>query len=181
MRRRQRHGGSAFAGVRERASVATAWTAVLAAALAVSGCGPVGVPPGGAIEQARGEAPAATRAASPAPGRAPGRALPLADADLERGELLSLACKACHTLEAGGEDMQGPNLHGVFGRRAGSRAGFEYSDALRESGIVWTPETIDGWLARPAEVVPGNKMPFAGFNSASDRRDLVAYLLRETS
>jgi hypothetical protein len=73
-----------------------------------------------------------------------------------------------------------PNLYQVLGRPAASRSGFEYSAALRAAGIVWTPETLDAWLADPAANVPGNGMAFAGYASADDRRDLIAYLLRET-
>jgi len=102
-------------------------------------------------------------------------------ADLERGELLSLACQACHTLSLGQQHNLGPNLYGVFGRRAAALMGFEYSDALRASGIVWTPQALEAWLAEPATFVVGNNMAFAGFRSATDRRDLLAFLIRATS
>lgn len=103
-----------------------------------------------------------------------------AAADLARGELLSLACAACHTFHAGQETIIGPNLHGVFGRPAASVPGFDYSPALRGSGIVWTPETLESWLADPATFVAGTKMTFAGYRSADDRRDLIAWLLHAT-
>jgi cytochrome c len=92
-----------------------------------------------------------------------------------------LACKACHALDPGEENDHGPDLHGVIGRRAGSLEGFEYSDALRGSGIVWTPQTIEAWLAAPDAFVPGTKMKFTGFRSAEDRSDVVAYLLAHLS
>jgi cytochrome c len=101
-------------------------------------------------------------------------------ARLERGRLLSLSCVPCHTFDRDGEHTIGPNLYQVLGRPAASRSGFEYSAALRAAGIVWTPETLDAWLADPAAYVPGNGMAFAGYASADDRRDLIAYLLRET-
>jgi cytochrome c len=101
-------------------------------------------------------------------------------ADLERGELLSYACQACHTLRVGEPHQIGPNLHGVFGRRAGVAADFEYSDALRGSQIIWTPETLDAWLANPQEFLRGTKMVFAGYSDANDRRDLIAYLILAT-
>lgn len=75
----------------------------------------------------------------------------------------------------------GPHLHGVFGRPAGQLPGFDYSPAMRESGIVWTPETLDAWLARPDGFLPGNDMAFAGFRSAEDRRALIAYLRERTA
>ena len=104
-----------------------------------------------------------------------------ADADFERGELLSYACIVCHTLGPGEEHLIGPNLYGIFGRPAASAHDFAYSDALTEAGITWTPEELDVWLARPDEFVPGNLMVFAGLYSVSDRTDLLAYLLRETA
>ena len=104
-----------------------------------------------------------------------------ANADLKRGELLSLACVVCHTLGPGEEHLAGPNLHGVFGRAAASATTFEYSAALRESGIIWSPAELDAWLAEPDGFVPGNNMVFAGIHSASDRSDLLAYLIRATT
>lgn len=104
-----------------------------------------------------------------------------ADADLERGELLSYACIVCHTLGRGEEHMIGPNLHGIFGRPAASAPDFAFSDALQQAGVVWTPAELDVWLARPDDFVPGNLMVFAGIYSVSDRTDLLAYLLRETA
>jgi cytochrome c len=103
-----------------------------------------------------------------------------AGADMKRGQLLSLACAACHSLGAGEKTIVGPNLHDMFGRRAGAVEGFDYSLALRSSGLVWTPRALDAWLADPASFVVGTKMTFTGYRSAEDRRDLIAYLLRAT-
>jgi cytochrome c len=102
------------------------------------------------------------------------------NADLKRGQLLSLACAACHTLGADEKTIVGPNLHGVFGRRAAAVEGFDYSPALRDSGLVWTPRALEAWLADPASFVAGTKMTFTGYRSAEDRRDLIAYLLHAT-
>jgi cytochrome c len=102
------------------------------------------------------------------------------EADLRRGEVLALACRACHTVGAGQGHQLGPNLHGVFGREAASLEGFDYSDALRESGIVWTPRALEAWLQHPSGFIPGNSMIFAGLRADVDRRDLLAYLLRVT-
>jgi cytochrome c len=101
-------------------------------------------------------------------------------ADLERGRLLSLACAACHTLGPEQGTLVGPNLHGVFGRRAGAVAGFDYSPAVAESGLVWTPVSVEAWLTEPASFIVGTKMAFTGYRTAEDRRDLIAYLLRAT-
>jgi cytochrome c len=103
-----------------------------------------------------------------------------ASADLKRGQLLSLACAACHTLDAGGKTIVGPNLHDMFGRHAAAAPDFDYSPALRASGLTWTPRALEAWLADPASFVAGTKMTFTGYRSAEDRRDLIAYLLHAT-
>ena len=82
-------------------------------------------------------------------------------------------CAACHSLE---HDRTGPRHCGLFGRRAGSVAGFEYSEAMRASGITWNEATLDRFLASPMKVVPGTSMGYAGVDDARDRHDLIAYL-----
>ena len=104
----------------------------------------------------------------------------LAAANLKRGQLLYMVCKACHDVEAGLLHKVGPNLHGMFGRKAGTAEGFRYTDALVKSGIVWTPETIDAWLKQPGALVPGNGMAFAGIANDADRASLVAWLMANT-
>lgn len=102
-------------------------------------------------------------------------------ADQSRGELLSLACQACHSLEATTSSPIGPNLHGIFGTLSATAEDFEYSPALTAAEIVWTPQALDAWLADPAEFLPGTTMAFSGYGSADDRRDLIAFLLHKTS
>ena len=106
---------------------------------------------------------------------------PYAGADRENGRRLAQMCKACHTLGEGGVHMIGPNLFGVFGRPAGSAERFMYSAALQEVEFSWTPRALDAWLTRPARFLPGNRMSFPGVASASDRADMIAYLLEATS
>jgi cytochrome c len=77
--------------------------------------------------------------------------------------------------------MIGPNLYGFFGRPAGSAERYTYSAALQEAEFSWTPRALDAWLARPARFLPGNRMSFPGVSSASDRADMIAYLLEATS
>jgi cytochrome c len=101
----------------------------------------------------------------------------IAGANLKRGQLLFLVCKGCHDLEAGVPHKVGPNLQGVVGRRAGTSEGFRYSEALAQSGIVWTPETLDGFLRQPGAMVRGNGMAFAGIASDADRASLIAWML----
>lgn len=104
----------------------------------------------------------------------------LAGADLARGEVLGFACAACHRFRADEGTLIGPHLQGVFGRTAGSVPGFNYSPALAASGLVWTPRSLEAWLANPASFVAGTTMAFTGYRSAEDRRDLIAFLLRAT-
>ena len=103
-----------------------------------------------------------------------------AGADTSRGQLLSYACAACHTFGLAGGTLIGPNLHGVFGRRAASVEGFDYSPALASSRLVWTPISLEAWLNEPASFVVGTKMAFTGYRSPDDRRDVIAYLLHAT-
>jgi cytochrome c len=102
-------------------------------------------------------------------------------ADLDNGEGLSATCRACHILTKGGGNAIGPNLYGVFGRKAGSLASFTYSPGLTASGIVWDAPAIDHWITNPRAVVPGTKMSYAGMENPRDRVDLVAYLKVKTS
>jgi cytochrome c len=98
-----------------------------------------------------------------------------------RGELLSYACLACHTVEEGGEHQIGPSLYGLFGRPAASLPGFDYSEALRDSGIVWSPADLDRWLADPAGFLPGTTMAFSGYQQPRDRQALIEFLVAATS
>jgi cytochrome c len=102
-----------------------------------------------------------------------------ADGDAARGEKRFEECATCHTTEQGVNNV-GPSLHGVFGRKAGEIADFRYSPALKGSGITWTLQTLDTFIADPQQRVPGNRMPFAGMPDAGDRADLIAYLQKAT-
>ena len=103
----------------------------------------------------------------------------LADGDAARGEKRFEECAACHSVERRSNGI-GPSLHGVFGRKAGAIPEFRYSPALRRSGITWTPESLDSYIADPQKAVPANRMPYAGMLGAADRADLIAYLERAT-
>jgi cytochrome c len=93
--------------------------------------------------------------------------------DFEKGREIYERCAACHSLE---RDRVGPRHCGLFGRRAGSVPGFPYSDAMRDSGIVWTRETLDRFIADPLGTVPGTFMGYAGIPDGGERAQLLAYL-----
>lgn len=98
---------------------------------------------------------------------------------LERGAELWGKCRACHTLEAKGRNLVGPRLHGVFGRKAGSQPDYRYSEAMKNSNVVWTEQTLDAYLAATQDFMPGNKM-YGGLAIAQDRVDLIAWLKQAT-
>src|SRR5882672_5321687 len=87
---------------------------------------------------------------------------PGAAADIAAGQAEFNKCKICHTVDAGGRNVVGPNLHRIFGRKAGTGDNFLYSEALKESGIVWDDETLTKYLRDPKALVPGGKMAFPG-------------------
>lgn len=97
-------------------------------------------------------------------------------ANVANGKALFGRCAACHTADKGGANGLGPNLYGIVGRKAGSKKDFSYSAAMRNSGIVWSNQKLDGYIAHPADVVPGNRMAFAGLPEAKQRADLIAWL-----
>lgn len=100
-----------------------------------------------------------------------------AAADASHGKaIFREQCGLCHVGGPGdGEGGQGPNLNGVVGRKAASQPGFHYTPALKASGLVWTPETLDRFLSDPSKLVPGTAMPVS-LTDAKDRQDIIAYL-----
>lgn len=85
-------------------------------------------------------------------------------------------CRTCHSFKEG-DNRLGPTLHGIVGRKAGSIAGFQFSPAMKDSGITWDAATLDKFITNPEMVVHGNSMkPFGGIADASERTKIVAYL-----
>jgi cytochrome c len=77
--------------------------------------------------------------------------------------------------------MTGPNLYGVFGRKAGAAANFSYSDGLKAAGWTWDAAHIDTWITNPKAMVDGTRMSFVGVKDPKDRADVIAYLKVATS
>lgn len=101
----------------------------------------------------------------------------LAEADPAKGEAIFAKCMSCHTVDAGGKNGIGPNLHGIMGQPIGSHvAGFAYSDALKSHGGAWDFESMDAWLKSPKAFVSGTKMTFAGLGKPEDRAAMIVYL-----
>ena len=103
-------------------------------------------------------------------------ASPVLAQDVAAGEKDFLVCRACHQIGSGAKSAIGPVLNGVVGRKAGTYPGFQYSDANRDSGIVWTPDELDKYLTSPQTVMPHTKMIFPGLNDAQKRKDVIAFL-----
>ncbi|MBY0564439.1 MAG: cytochrome c family protein [Hyphomonadaceae bacterium] len=106
---------------------------------------------------------------------------PYNEANYEAGRRVFAQCRSCHTLDAGGPNRVGPNLHGVFGREIGGVAGFNYSQAVQDADFIWDAAQLDNWLQNPQTFLPGNRMAFAGVRDETQRRDLIAYLKVETT
>ena len=130
---------------------------LLAGALALSGCGKSDTPATDAPDTA----------AAPEPTVAPTAAM---------GEQVFKRGLACHTIDKGGANGIGPNLHGIVGRAVASHEGFNYSSAMKAHGGVWDDAALDSYLTSPAKAIPGNRMTFFGIADAADRKALILYL-----
>ena len=96
--------------------------------------------------------------------------------DRAEGEKVFATCKACHQIGEGAKNAIGPELNGVVGRKAGSVAGYSYSDANKNSGITWDESNLAEYLKDPRVKVPGTKMVFAGIKDEKKVQDLIAFL-----
>ncbi len=93
----------------------------------------------------------------------------------EGAELFDKNCQTCHTVERGGAVRAGPNLWGIVGRKAGTIEGFNYSPGLKNSGIVWTVETLDLWLAFPKKMIRDTFMTYRQ-TKPEIRKAIIDYL-----
>lgn len=95
--------------------------------------------------------------------------------DAEKGKSVFRQCTVCHSAKPE-ENRVGPSLAGVFDRKAGEAPGFNYSKAMKDSGIVWNEKNLSEYLEHPQQTVKGTRMAFPGIKNPSDRSDIVAYL-----
>ena len=100
----------------------------------------------------------------------------LAAASIDAGKKVSSKCTACHGFNSGGGNRIGPNLWAILGKAKAEAAGFNYSDALKGLGGVWSVEDMNLWLKSPKKYAPGNSMAFVGLRKDKDRANLIAYL-----
>ncbi|MDO9711099.1 c-type cytochrome [Paracraurococcus lichenis] len=108
-----------------------------------------------------------------------GTALPAAAQDAEAGRRVFNQCRACHSIEAGGRNGVGPNLHGVVGRKAGTIDGFRYSANLKEkaeAGLTWDEPTLRAYIANPKAVLPAGAMSYPGLKNEEQLDNLIAFL-----
>ena len=96
--------------------------------------------------------------------------------DAQKGAAVFNICLACHAIGPGAQNKIGPELNGLDGRKAGTVPDFEYSDANKNSGIVWNEETFEDYIKNPAAKVPGTKMIFPGIKNEQQAKDLWAYI-----
>ena len=84
-------------------------------------------------------------------------------------------CRSCHSSEPG-KHLIGPSLAGIYGTKAGDVAGFNFSPALKDSGLVWDDATLDAYIKAPRQIVPGTRMTYPGLKNDTQRAQVVAYL-----
>jgi cytochrome c len=97
------------------------------------------------------------------------------EGDPAKGKQVFAKCQVCHSIEAGVNKI-GPSLHGVYGRKAGTLAGYNYTDAMKNSGFTWDEASLNTYLTNPRKVVPGTRMVFVGLPKEQDRLNVIAYL-----
>ena len=96
--------------------------------------------------------------------------------DAQKGEAVFRLCRPCHAIGPDATNMVGPQLNGLDGRHSGTAPDYPYSDANKNSGIVWAEATFKQYIKDPKALIPGTKMFFAGIKSQQQIDDLWAYL-----
>lgn len=97
--------------------------------------------------------------------------------DIQAGkDLFSARCASCHHVGPSARAAFGPQLNGIFGRKAGGTEDYRYSDAMKTSAVVWDEASLRAFVQSLAKVVPGTKMRFWGISNTKQIDDLLAYL-----
>ena len=96
--------------------------------------------------------------------------------DAQKGAAVFNVCLACHTIGPGAQNKIGPELNGLDDRKAGTVPSFDYSDANKDSGIIWNEATFEEYIKNPQAKIPGTKMIFPGIKSEQQVKDLWAYV-----
>ena len=96
--------------------------------------------------------------------------------DAQKGQVVFNICLACHSIGPGAQNKVGPELNGLDGRHSGTAPNFVYSDANKNSGIVWGEDRFKKYIQNPQGVVPGTKMIFPGIKNEQQVNDLWAYV-----
>jgi cytochrome c len=131
----------------------------------------------GAVWSPCSNAEVTSKPAAPATRAATARVVaPAASCDVERGKRVYAKCAICHARDKNAPSPAGPNLYGVVNRLAGRAPGFHYSRAMANYGKAWTVAELDRYLTKPAAVVPGTSMAFAGLAKRDDRAALICLL-----
>ena len=104
----------------------------------------------------------------------------LAMASAEKGEQIFKKCTSCHTIEAGGPNRIGPNLHNIVGAPKAKHPGYAYSQAMEKKSGTWSYDDLNVYLYSPRDFAPGTKMSFMGIKDDKERADLIAYLRKQT-
>ena len=135
---------------------------IVAATLAIAGCGQAATESDNPQPGSASEAPTA----SPAPS---------ASLAAAQAPALFVQCKTCHAIDPGKNGI-GPSLAGIHGRKAGTVANYAYSTAMKGAGLTWDDATLDRFIEAPMKAVPGTKMAYAGQKDPAKRAELIAYL-----
>ena len=94
-------------------------------------------------------------------------------------KIFNQKCASCHSFDAK-DDMMGPHLTNIIGRKAGSLKGVQYSPAMKKSGIIWDSKSLNQFIKNPAKLVPSNKMSVAGISKLSTRKALIEYIIEQS-
>jgi len=96
--------------------------------------------------------------------------------DVAAGEKSFRKCLPCHSIGPDAQNKVGPRQNGLDGRKAGTVDGYSYTDANKNSGIVWNEQTFEEYIPDPRAKIPGTKMIFPGIKNPQEAKDLWAYL-----